>query len=897
MKLITVTMRWVTEPLSLRSRDPILTLCAFLFSATAALAQGTILQGGPWAPGHAPMYTGQGSGQAVVQDSGPAGGGATGYGLSEQLLVARGTGTPPYVAQGTGPFGTNWCDYDAPITNPTGYHFLCMSANAQGGGLIAYGAGGAASQLPFQFNLNGTLYQLPFSAGGVIGPATTVIGDVAIWNNSVGTLLKDVAALQIFGTEPANCVFAGPTSGGSAFPTCRTLVAADISSVAVPWANITGTPTTLAGYGITNARTQLTGNTTFYVNGNSTTPEPCNGQTCQPGSDSNNGLSIGAPFLTLQHAINVVQSTYDLASFQVIIQLSDATAGSPAAANYGGVTCLGPFVGAGTQVGATIQGNVSTQTNVHVTSPNGSFGITAGDYCVLFIQDFQFDDAGSSLGAVQAIEYAVVDSQGITYNSFNSAANVVAAHKLGDVNFKNSVNTIIGGGAACFMLATHSGVIQNNNATIAIPSAVAFTTFACGAQGGHFRNITSSMFTGSGVAGTTGIRAALSTGATLGTNPASPQSVNSVFPGNANATLASFSSDDNNDQTTQTGQTFFQGANETGTITDGISQSDNGTIAIQRIVTGLNSSWSGIVVDSQNNNSTASQVSRGILVTLTVPPSNSTAQATMSGLNTAVEYAGTGGITNTNGDSFTVGNIGTGTVTNTRGFLTSLLNTGGGTNTLTDGVLVGTPVGATTGLTSVWTNINGIEIQNQNPSGAGTNTLTNPPVGLLIDSQTASGAFAINQVGSGIVQFATASVNMTSLANSATTSAVCYNTGTGRLTYDGTIGTCNTSDERLKNIGPRIDSALERLLQINGFYYTYKEPAKYGGGEQIGVGAQTVEKVFPELVSTDADGIKSVAYDKLAAPIIEAMRELKADNDNLHACQNSWKCRIFGMGP
>lgn len=206
-------------------------ILAVLFSATAALAQGTVLQGGPWAPGHAPMYTGQGSGQAVVQDSGPAGGGGTGYGMSEGLYVARGTGTPPYVAQGTGPFGTNWCDYDAPITNPTGYHFLCLSPNAQGGGLLSYGAGGAAAQLPFQLDLNGILYQFPFSTSGVIGPATSVIGDVAIWNNTVGTLVKDLPPLQIFGTESANCVFSGPTTGSAAFPSCRLLIGADLPTI------------------------------------------------------------------------------------------------------------------------------------------------------------------------------------------------------------------------------------------------------------------------------------------------------------------------------------------------------------------------------------------------------------------------------------------------------------------------------------------------------------------------------------------------------------------------------------------------------------------------------------------------------------------------------------------
>lgn len=146
----------------------------------------------------------------------------------------------------------------------------------------------------------------------------------------------------------------------------------------------------------------------------------------------------------------------------------------------------------------------------------------------------------------------------------------------------------------------------------------------------------------------------------------------------------------------------------------------------------------------------------------------------------------------------------------------------------------------------------------------------------------------------------TASVNtitgafaVTGLTSVATTSAMCYNTSTKLVTYDGTIGTCTVSDERLKNIGPRISNALDKLLQINGVNYTWKD-VSYGSGPQIGVGAQTVEKVFPELVQTGIDGYKSVDYQRLTAPIIEALRELKADNDNLHACQNNWKCRIFG---
>lgn len=163
---------------------------------SGSAAQSTLLQGAPWASGHAPMYATSGStSQPVVQDSGPARGGAVGLGMSEGLYVARGTGTAPYAGQGTGPLGTNWCDYDASTTNATGYHYLCFSPNTHGGGALVYGKGGAASTLPLQFIVNGVTYQFPFSGGGggVVGPPSTTVGDVAIWANGVGTLLGDEA--------------------------------------------------------------------------------------------------------------------------------------------------------------------------------------------------------------------------------------------------------------------------------------------------------------------------------------------------------------------------------------------------------------------------------------------------------------------------------------------------------------------------------------------------------------------------------------------------------------------------------------------------------------------------------------------------------------------------------
>lgn len=56
-----------------------------------------------------------------------------------------------------------------------------------------------------------------------------------------------------------------------------------------------------------------------------------------------------------------------------------------------------------------------------------------------------------------------------------------------------------------------------------------------------------------------------------------------------------------------------------------------------------------------------------------------------------------------------------------------------------------------------------------------------------------------------------------------------------------------------------------------------------GAGLQIGLIAQEVEDIFPEVVSTDSKGYKSIAYDKLVVPLIEAVKTIKAENDTLKA--------------
>ena len=105
---------------------------------------------------------------------------------------------------------------------------------------------------------------------------------------------------------------------------------------------------------------------------------------------------------------------------------------------------------------------------------------------------------------------------------------------------------------------------------------------------------------------------------------------------------------------------------------------------------------------------------------------------------------------------------------------------------------------------------------------------------------------------------------------------------TGNAIFSGTV-TAN-SDERLKENVVGIGNALSKVLDLRGVYFN-----RIGQPErEIGVIAQEVEKVLPELVHEGPDGVKSVAYQNMVAVLIEAIKEqqeqineLKARLDNL----------------
>ena len=110
----------------------------------------------------------------------------------------------------------------------------------------------------------------------------------------------------------------------------------------------------------------------------------------------------------------------------------------------------------------------------------------------------------------------------------------------------------------------------------------------------------------------------------------------------------------------------------------------------------------------------------------------------------------------------------------------------------------------------------------------------------------------------------------------------------GMIRAENDIIAFSTSDKRLKENIINIPNSLDKINEINGVTFDWKplteEEVKTihsHSGHDIGVIAQEIEKVLPEVITTRPNGYKAVNYEKIVPLLIEAIKELKAEVSEL----------------
>lgn len=466
---------------------------ALIASCLPALAQtGTpIKQSGNVTPGHALAWTTNG----IAQDAGTA---------AVPFLTSIGT-----VGQ-----GQTICAWTALSTAP-GSQKLCLGVFDASAATITLQNYGIDSPQGLNFVINGTTYPFPYTVGGIVGPGTTVAGDFAEWNNTVGTLLKDVtptAAIdQLCSTNTDFLQRAAGTWG------CGSTL---------PWSSITSTPTTIAGYGITNARTQLSGNLVEYVNGNASgtaTCGPAGAFTCAAGVDTGKCLTPATACLTLQYTHNLIIGNVDFAyQYGGTIYLSHNTGTT----NYALSSINGPWIG--TSVINIVGDSSAGASATVIQDPIGAAGLACKDLCTLSLSHLTYADNGTNNGAAHITvggsgNAAHIDLNDVIFATINNSGTMVSVNSLASLTLNGPI-TISGGGGIAFQVNA-GGFLDFGAQTVTVSGTPAFAvSFAYMLNGGAI-NATNTTFSGSA----TGLKCIA-----LGSINLGGYDPNGVFPGNSN---------------------------------------------------------------------------------------------------------------------------------------------------------------------------------------------------------------------------------------------------------------------------------------------------------------------------------------------------------------------------
>ena len=335
------------------------------------------------------------------------------------------------------------CSTGGSITSA--YNQACIFATLNGGTTISSYTYGGATTPDITFDINGTKYTFPYTVGGIVGPASSTVGDAACWNNTGGSLLADCGFSPASSTYWPNAAMNGDcTLSGASAITCTktngalftyfatgtdssnlTGLGADMSASGglhvgaftgdvtksagslattvtaiqgLPWRSTTYSSGQIPTWNATNsrfepggpARTLLTGNVTYYWN-------------CSTGNDSTGTGTSGNPWKTPAHVYNYVQQHLDLGG-QYVVTAQGQNATCTDADSSVQNTMYGPIVGAQGPASFVFRGDTAFPSNVSMHSTVGSASIFYGT------EGAQFTVEGIELGSTSG--YSILAGQG-----------------------------------------------------------------------------------------------------------------------------------------------------------------------------------------------------------------------------------------------------------------------------------------------------------------------------------------------------------------------------------------------------------------------------------------------------------------------------------------------------
>jgi hypothetical protein len=109
-------------------------------------------------------------------------------------------------------------------------------------------------------------------------------------------------------------------------------------------------------------------------------------------------------------------------------------------------------------------------------------------------------------------------------------------------------------------------------------------------------------------------------------------------------------------------------------------------------------------------------------------------------------------------------------------------------------------------------------------------------------------------------------------------------TSSGDVVAAGDVVAYYTSDIRLKDNLQIIEGSLDKIGKINGYEFDWNEQSPGWAqerGHDVGVIAQEVQKVVPEIVSERKNGYLGVDYKRIIPLLIESIKELRQEVENL----------------